>query len=143
MGGRIMAIKEENGWRPVLRVESIVPVHAQGEYPESTILRGEQLFFQTQRLGDQRFVDWVRFLQNFYEVPTVWGQLRCIRLESMEEWMQMMRQAYLPKIPVEPVQEANLKLLAAGYDKVKGYWLQFHGRLPLFQQRNWWQDHDE
>jgi hypothetical protein len=132
-GANILAIKEEGGWRPILKVKRIRQVLATGEYPTSCIVNGDQLFFPTQRQNDERIASYIQFLATFYNVPTIWGQLRVREDESYEEFWHEFFSDRGPRLPVAPVDEAEITLLAAGYTPTQGYFCHFSGMFPLFR----------
>jgi len=133
MGGRMLAIDEGSGYRPILTVQTIQYIPQLNARPASTILFGSQLLFQVDNPSGYQ-----SFLQAYVGVATLWAQLR-MATELSEE------QLYLiwPKLPIELVIEQPISILAAGNDPVAGYWVQFPGTITLFSQTNWYDESDD
>lgn len=134
MGGRMLALKEAFGYRPLLVVKNITFVSQLNERPPSTFLYGDQVMF----LAD-RPTDYASFLRNFYGQPeTIWCQLADAHEESLD-----IVYALFPRKAFHLVLEQPLVLLSAGKDPLAGYYVQFAGDIRLFAQRDWWVETEE
>lgn len=107
----------------------------------STVLYGEQVLLPfTGAVGtaapqDYTFWEW---FQNLTGKPTVWNQMRAIPMETLDQYIMRW-----PKLPLFSIAQGTMTLLAAGNDPLKGYWLQFAGQIPIFNQPNWWEETED
>jgi hypothetical protein len=134
-GGRVLSIREGLGYRPILKLNGFF--HRQ--QPRATVVYGDLLMFPT-TLVTTRIPDYIQFMQNFYNQTVVWDQMRHIPDETLQEYIYEMLQANGPREMLETVETAPLTLNAAGYDPLKGFWLDFQDHIPLFRQERWWDD---
>ncbi len=145
MGGRILAVNEKFGYRPVLVVQSINRYPQRNATRGSTVLAGEQVLLPfagqvgTSTPQNYQFNEW---FANMIGVETVWNQMRPRIMETYDQYISDQRSP-LTWLPIFPVGEATLKLIAAGNDPRWGYWLQFDGNIPLFSGEEWWVETDD
>lgn len=141
MGGRILALKEQAGYRPVLIVQSINRYPQRNNHLPTTVFAGEQVLLPfgptggTSTAQPYKYSEWFSAL---LRQPLVWNQMRPNLREDLEQYLHMW-----PKLPIFSVKQATLTLLAAGTDPLRGSWLQFAGNVPLFDQPDWWVETDE
>lgn len=116
------------GLAPVLLVEEIVPK------VQSTIFQGPRLYMLQNDVGifDQ-VTGWDKYMAQFLNKEVMWAELTQIPV-----WPGLRRIFTQPQLPQDPpVAMSNLILLGAGYDPLKGYWVEFAGNFflgfPLFQ----------
>jgi len=129
----MLAINEGAGYRPILTVQSIQIIPQFNARPPSTILFGSQLLF----LADNP-TGYVHFLKSYFNVPTVWSQLRIASEDSEEQIYTIW-----PKFPVDLILEQPASIIAAGKDPVNGYWVQFPGTISLFTQQDWFNENPD
>lgn len=141
MGGRILALNEGPGYRPVLVVQGIDRVPQYNARRASVVLRGDQVLFPLNGLvGTSTPVNfqYQQWFTSMIGVPRVWSQMRSRPPETLDQFIREW-----PRLPFFSVKEATLVLRAAGNDPTHGYWLQFDGeRIPLFDQQRWWEEDD-
>lgn len=142
MGGRILAINEGAGYRPVLVVQSVHFYPQFNANRPSTVLFGSQVMFPDGPYGgpimSANDVSFSGFLSNLIGYPTVWNQLTPTPGETLDQFY-----TGWPQLPLTSVSQATVKLVASGYDPIRGYWIQFDNTIaPLFAQANWWDGED-
>ena len=131
MGGKMLAINEKFGYRPILVVKEFNFLPQLNNRPPSTWFYGVQLMFQYDNP-----TAFVTFLKTFKGVPTVWSQLGIADNDTIQQV-----DAIWPKMPLHLVANETLTLLAGGKDPIRGYFLQFAGRIErLFTDPNWWKN---
>jgi hypothetical protein len=134
MGGRMLAINEGFGFRPILTVKAFNFVPQLQDRPPCTIIYGEQLMFQQ----DNPLL-YMKFLSDKFGSVMPWDQLRIASNDTPEQIY-----AIWPRFPVVVVLEERLKLLDAGKDMLKGYWVKFEGGpIKLFSQPDWWKQSED
>lgn len=132
MGGKILAINEGFGYRPILVVHSFNFLPQLNDRAPSTFVYGDQIMFMTDRP-----TDYVSFLRKFFGQELVWSQL------GMANDTEEQIVAIWPKMPLKLVMNESLRILRAGKDPIAGYYVQFDGPIRLFSQHEWWKDHEE
>ena len=138
-GGRILAVHEgQEGVRPILNVQGFF----HRNQPEATIFYGQVLMFP-QTVVTTRIPDYIMFMDTLKGVSTTWAQMRRIPYETPTDYYYQMIQARGAREGLETIQHAPMTLNAAGYDGLRGFWLDFQGISPLFQQPRWWEDGSE
>jgi hypothetical protein len=130
MGGRMLAINEGFGYRPLLTVKNFLFVPQLDDRPPSTWVYGDQLI----SLADMP-TEYVTFLRPIMGKQSLWCQLSVSPDETEEQIY-----AIWPKFPIRVVLQQALTLLHAGKDPLKGYYVQFAGHMGLFSQPDWWRD---
>jgi hypothetical protein len=134
LGGRMLAINEGFGYRPLLTVKTVKFVHQFQDRPPCTIVYGDQLMFQQDNPAL-----YMKFLSDKYGTVLPWDQLRIANEDTLEQVY-----ALWPKFPVVVVLEENLKLIDAGKDLLAGYWVKFEGGpIKLFSQPEWWKESED
>jgi hypothetical protein len=116
------------GLAPVLLVESII------NKTQSTVFHGQRLYMLQYDAGifDQ-VTGWNKYMDQFLNKEVPWAELTQIPV-----WPSLRRISAKPIAPQDPpVAMANLTLLDAGYDPLRGYFVEFAGNFflgfPLFQ----------
>jgi hypothetical protein len=130
MGGRMLAINEGAGYRPIMTVQSVQFIPQLNARPAATMLYGSQLLF----LADNP-TGYSSFLNNYCNVKVLWAQLRIASEDSIEQIYTIW-----PKLPVDLIIERPLMILSAGKDLTAGYWVKFAGRIELFSQPDWYDE---
>ncbi len=134
LGGRMLAINEGFGYRPILSVQSVVFVPQKDARPPSTYVYGIQLMFR----NDVPTM-FTGFLKDKFGTVLPWDQLRVLVNDTEEQIYTLW-----PKMPIAVVLEEQLRMIAAGKDPVKGYFVQFAGGpIRLFSQREWWKETED
>lgn len=133
MGGRILALKEEFGYREIMVVTSVEYIPQLNDRRPSTVLLGDQLMFQY----DNR-TGYVTFMRSLFNQKLPWSQLS---LATANETEQQAMDIF-PRLPWVPICEEELTLIRAGHDPLKGYYVQFDGTIRMFSQPRWWEDEE-
>lgn len=133
MPGRMLAINEGFGYRPIMIVRYFNLLPQLNERPATTFIYGEQIMFPSDNP-----TGYASFLRNFYGMTLPWNQLGM----AVDDTIEMVYALY-PRMPLRPVMEEHLTLLSAGKDPVAGYYVQFAGAMRLFSQPDWWVDGDD
>jgi hypothetical protein len=128
MGGRILALNENFGYRPLLNVVGFRFFPQENARTPRTQLWGNQLMFQYDNPAL-----WKQYLDTLCAVPNVYDQMRLAYEDSPEEVYKLW-----PRLPVVKVAEETLTLQAYGKDVLLNYWLEFSGPIQLFSQHDWW-----
>ncbi len=116
------------GLCPVLLVERVIPK------TQSTIFYGQRLYMLDNDCSIFDFITgWEHYMDQFLNKSKTWSELTQIPI-----WPGLRRIYTQPQLPQDPpVAEAPLTLLGAGYNPLKGYWVEFQGNFflgfPLFQ----------
>jgi hypothetical protein len=137
--GRILAVNEGYGFRPLISVQGVKHIHAQGAMPDSTLLNGQQLMYIT---NQEDRAGWSHFIRQYFHTPLLWNQLKGRTHETLEEFIYEWRW-FGNILEVVPTAQAELTLLAGGYDPVMGYWMQFAGTVPFYLLPDWWEERPE
>ena len=133
MGGRILAIREEFGYRPLMVVRTVTPIPQLNERPPSTVFYGNQLMFQY----DNR-PGWVTFMKTVIGQRVKYSQLAIAKNETEQVEMEM-----FPRTPWIPILEEDLVMLRGGHDPIMSYYVQFAGQPRIFTQPDWWKEDEE
>jgi hypothetical protein len=133
-GGRILALREFDGFRNIISVRGFQDILCEGTTPLSTLYYGEQMMFR----NDTEIPLFLKFLSNWVGVETVWTQLKNNITETAEQYRE---QHY--REPEVPVSWGCMTLIDYGYDPMRRYWLQFAGVSPLFRQDRWWVENSD
>lgn len=116
------------GLAPVLSVQSLLPK------VQSTVFYGNTLYMLDNDVGIfNRQTGFVKFMDQFLNRSVPWAELT-----QIPYWPGLRRLSAKPVAAQDPpVAMAPLIMLGAGYDPLKGYWLEFQGNFflgfPLFQ----------
>lgn len=129
-GGKMLAINEGFGFRPVLIVQSFNFLPQLNERPATTFVYGMQCMFEYENV-----TGYVAYLRNFLGQSLLWDQLS-LNVHDTEEQLE---KAY-PRMPLKRILEERLTLLSAGHDPLAGYYVQFAGPMRLFSQPRWWDE---
>jgi hypothetical protein len=136
MGGKILALREEFGYRPLLVVREVV---VDGQ---NTRFYGDQVLFPSDGyLGITTYPNFQfdEFLAPWIGVTTAWDQVRLQPFANISEF----RKSW-PHLPFDLIAEAQLILAGAGQDLLRGWWMEFEGTsIPMFNQPTWWVDSDD
>jgi len=135
MGGRVLAINEGSGYRPILSVTSVVYIPQQDARSPSTVVYGNNMVNIPENYGVFRtfFVDKVL-------TSMLWAQLR-ISEQVLEAEMDDVEWTLWPRLPVVKIMQERLVMLGAGKDDLRGYYVQFQGGpIRLFSQPDWWKE---
>jgi len=128
MGGRILAINQGMGYRPILNVQTIQFIPS--TTTPSTFLFGQRLLPGTSSpFSADDPTSFTTYLNQYVGVAALWDQL-----QPASQNGQNVTYTVAPMMPVKLVLEQQLMLVAAGKDPVAGYWVQFAGAINLFSQ---------
>jgi len=141
MGGRVLALNEGMGFRPILVVKHVHFYQQRDAFRACTVLVGDQVLLPL--LGaigsalppTSQFNE---FLAPQVGHPTVWNQMRSRPLDSYDLWVKEWW-----KLPLRSIKQATVTLVATGNDPRHGFWLQFDGFIPLFDQPDWWDEPED
>lgn len=133
MGGKVLALIEERGYRPLLVVRNVSHIPQQDARQPSTAFYGLQLMFPS----DDR-PGWVAFMRLLLNKPALYAQLALPSNDTEQQVMDL-----YPRLPWIEVGAEELTLLKGGHDPVAGYYVQFAGTARLFSQAQWWVENEE
>lgn len=144
-GGRLLGMYEQveptpckwKLYRPIMSVTSFSTCPQYMATPPSIMIYGNQTMYFPEQASPNQFI---KFMATWVGKTTEWAQLRVLSNQQDSEEQVF---AAWPYLPVNIVSKQNLFLVAAGYDPLKGNWLQFSGNsLQLFQQPDWYLNDD-
>lgn len=141
MGGRILALNEGMGYRPVLVVKTVTFYPQKDAYRPCTILTGDQVLLPLSgAIGSPLPVNYQfqQFFQPQIGKCVAWNQMRSIPIINLDSFYRRWW-----RLPVKSIKQANITLMAAGQDPTKGSWLQFEGKIPLFDQPDWYDEPED
>lgn len=129
-GGRILAVNEKFGYRPVLTVKNFNFLPQFQNRAPSTWFYGVQMMSPY----DDPTI-YLKFLTPMIGESAIWSQVGLNDDETEEQVF-----ANWPRLPLRLVANDRLTLVAAGRDPVAGYYCQFAGSTSLFSRPDWWKD---
>jgi hypothetical protein len=142
MGGRILAFREERGYRPVLVVKTVTFYDQRDNYRPCTILTGDQVLLPADGSSLGSAMPFNYQFQQFFEPQigqrVAWNQMRSKTIYSLDSFYR-----HWWKLPLISIKQADLVLMAAGLDPTHGAWVQFEGKIPLFDQPEWWKEPED
>lgn len=130
--GKILAIKEAAGYRPLMVVNTINYIPQKDSQRPSTVFYGNQLMF-----GFDNRPAWVTFMRLMEGRELTYSQLRMSTDYDTIDSEEMI----WPKLPLVQVAEEKLTMIRGGHDPLAGYYVQFNGHARvIFAQCDWWHD---